>query len=88
MKKMDVLLLTFQVQNHLTSLIAHWFDSTNNIIGVTFSYADKLDLGFGDRSTFSVSADGHTDLTGYQNLVNQVTIGNDSSVKNKERKKI
>jgi hypothetical protein len=62
MKKMDVLLLTTkQVQNHLTSLIAHWFDSTNNIIGVTFSYADKLDLGFGGRSTFSVLADRDTD---------------------------
>jgi hypothetical protein len=45
-------------------ITAHWFDSNNNIIGVTFSYADKLDLGFGDRSTFSVLADGHSDLTG------------------------
>ena len=61
---MDVIPLTFQVQNHLTSLTAHWFDSTNNIIGVTFSYAYKLDLAFRDRSTFSVLADRHTDLTG------------------------
>jgi hypothetical protein len=61
---MDVLLLIFQVQNHLTSLTVHWFDSSNKLIGVTFAYADELDLNFGDRSTFSVLANGHNDLTG------------------------
>jgi hypothetical protein len=45
-------------------ITAHWFDSSNKLIGVTFAYADELDLNFGDRSTFSVLANGHTDLTG------------------------
>ena len=45
-------------------ITAHWFDSTNKLIGVTFAYADKRSsLRFGDRSTFSVLADGHNDLT-------------------------
>ena len=45
-------------------ITAHWFDSSNKLIGVTFAYADELILNFGDRSTFSVLADGHSDLTG------------------------
>ena len=47
-------------------ITAHWFDSTNNMIGVTYGYADKMNLNFGDRSTFSVLAEGHnkSDLTG------------------------
>ena len=45
-------------------ITAHWFDSSNKLIGVTFAYADELILNFGDRSTFSVLADGHNDLTG------------------------
>jgi hypothetical protein len=45
-------------------ITARWFDSANKLIGVTFTYADKLNLNFGDRSTFSVLADGHSDLTG------------------------
>ena len=58
-----------EVMNNQKSLqnlkiTTHWFDSTNNIIGVTFAYADELILNFGDRSTFSVLANGHNDLTG------------------------
>jgi hypothetical protein len=39
-------------------ITSHWFDSSNSQIGVTLAYADKLDLNFGDRSTFSILADG------------------------------
>ena len=50
---------------HNLKITAHWFDSNNNLVGVTFAYADKQpDLRPGDRSTFSVLADGHKDLTG------------------------
>jgi hypothetical protein len=50
---------------HNLKITAHWFDSNNNLVGVTFAYADKQpDLKPGDRSTFSVLADGRNDLTG------------------------
>jgi hypothetical protein len=45
-------------------ITSHWFDSSNSLIGVTLAYADTLDLNFGDRSTFSILADGHSELTG------------------------
>jgi hypothetical protein len=60
-------------------ITAHWFDSSNKLIGVTFAYADKLDLNFGDRSTFSILADGHSDLTGIPKSVELSYDGNEST---------
>jgi hypothetical protein len=49
----------------------HWFDAGNKIIGVTYGYIDKADTNLkpGDRCTFSVMADGHTDLIGIPKFV-------------------
>lgn len=52
-------------------ITVHWFDAGNKIIGVTYGYIDKPDtsLNPGDRSTFSVMADGHNDLIGIPKFV-------------------
>lgn len=52
-------------------ITAHWFDAGNKIIGVTYGYTDKLNtnLNPGDRSTFSILADGHNDLIGTPRFV-------------------
>jgi hypothetical protein len=52
-------------------ITAHWFDAGNKIIGVTYGYTDKIntDLNPGDRSTFSILADGHNDLVGIPRFV-------------------
>jgi hypothetical protein len=52
-------------------ITAHWFDAGDKIIGVTYGYTDKLNtnLNSGDRSTFSVMADGHNDLIGIPKFV-------------------
>jgi hypothetical protein len=57
------------VQN--LKITAHWFDAVDKIIGVTFGYTDKLNtnLNSGDRSTFSIMADGHNDLIGIPKFV-------------------
>jgi len=44
-------------------ITAHWYDSTHKLIGVTYGYTDSLQpLETGNRATFSILGDAHSDL--------------------------
>jgi len=52
-------------------ITAHWYDSMHRLIGVTFGYRDNVlqPLDSGKRTTFTILADGHTDLLGKPKFV-------------------
>jgi len=52
-------------------ITAHWYDSTLKLIGVTFGYPDNVlqPLNSGKRTTFTIPADGHSDLLGKPKFV-------------------
>jgi hypothetical protein len=52
-------------------ITAHWYDSTHKLIGVTFGYPDNVlqPLDSGKRATFTILADGHSDLLGKPKFV-------------------
>jgi len=52
-------------------ITAHWYDSTHKLIGVTFGYSDNVlqSLDSGKRTTFTILADGHSDLLGKPKFV-------------------
>jgi len=52
-------------------ITAHWYDSTHKLIGVTFGYPDSVlqPLYLGKRTTFTILADGHSDLIGKPKFV-------------------
>ena len=52
-------------------ITAHWYDSTHKLIGVTFGYPDNVlqPLDSGKRTTFTILADGHSDLLGKPKFV-------------------
>jgi hypothetical protein len=52
-------------------ITAHWYDSTHKLIGVTFGYPDSVlqPLNSGKRTTFTILADGPTDLIGKPKFV-------------------
>ena len=52
-------------------ITAHWYDSTHKLIGITFGYPDNVlqPLDSGKRTTFTILADGHSDLLGKPKFV-------------------
>ena len=52
-------------------ITAHWHDSTLKLTGVTFGYPDNVlqPLDSGKRTTFTIPADGHSDLLGKPKFV-------------------
>jgi hypothetical protein len=51
-------------------ITAHWYDSTQKLIGVTYGYTDSLQpLDTGKRATFTLLGDGHSDLLGKPKFV-------------------
>jgi hypothetical protein len=52
-------------------ITAHWYDSMHKLIGVTFGYPDNVlqPLDSGKRTTFTILADGHSNLLGKPKFV-------------------